>query len=132
MKLTTKKSTFKLVPEGDIELQVTNVSVKPQGNPQVVEFNYSHKGGGTIKETMELNKEIVQQILGKRVDVALGGDVPEGTEFDIFDVVPMFQGKSVIAHVEHNVVEKNGEKRTYANIKYITDVFGGEEEDDDL
>lgn len=134
MKIKTTKSTFKIVPEGDVTLLVTDVKIVPAGRPQFVEFYYSHENGGTTREKFDLNHEIAKSILGKRIDIALDGSVEEGTEFDLDDIPSMFNGKYVDALVEHNVVEKEGKKRTYANIKYITAVYGmdDEEEDDDL
>lgn len=125
MKIKTTKGTFKMIPEGDQTLFVKDVKLVPAGRPQYVEFYYEHADGGNARDRLDLNHPIAVSILGKRMDVALKGEVEEGTEFELEEVIPMFKGKYVKARVEHNKV---GDK-TYANIKYIAEVW---EEEDDL
>lgn len=127
MIIKTAKNKFQMVPEGQQQLKVTKVELLPSGKPQNVKFTYKHANGGTLLETLKLSHPVASDILGQRCDIALGG-VAEGTPIDLADVPAMFLNKIVTAQIVHNVVEgDDGKTRTYANIKYITEVQ--EEED---
>lgn len=129
MKIQTQKSTFKMVPEGEQELVVTDVKLVPSGKPQMVEFHYKHENGATLRERFDFAHPIAMTILGKRCDIALGGSVPEGTEIDSSDLPEMFLDKAVVAQVVH---KEGKDGRTYANISYLISVEGGYGADDDL
>lgn len=129
MIIKTKKSTFVLIPEGKQELFITDVKLVPSGKPQMIEFYYEHENGGTMKETLRLDHPVAVSILSQRCALALGDDVPEGTEIDVNDIPGMFIGQIIVARVEHNESEKDGKTRTYANIKGVFEI---REREDDL
>jgi len=133
MIIKTTKSSFKMVPAGEQDLTVTDVKLVPSGKPQMIQFEYAHDNGGTLKETLKLDNDMSLKILGKRCDLALNGKMPEGTEIDINEIPDMFKGKILRAFIVHKEVEKDGKTNTYANIRYVMEIFGlPEEEEDDL
>ena len=136
------KSGFKMVPEGEQVLTVKSVKVLPSARPQVIEFEWVHANGGTIKESFKISVPVAMDILGKRCDIALNGMMAEGTEISENDLPDIFKGKTFTAFVvHHHVTGNDGKDRTFANIKYIIDLLGdtddvpeeyAEGEDDDL
>lgn len=136
------KNAFKLVPEGEQVLTVKSVKVLPSARPQVIEFEWVHANGGTIKESFKTSVPKAMDILGKRCDIALNGRLPEGTEISEHDIPDIFCGKTFTAFVVHNRVTGNdGNERTFVNIKYLIDLVSKtddapeectEDEDDDL
>lgn len=136
------KSGFKMVPEGEQVITVKSVKALPSARPQVIEFEWVHADGGTIKETFKTSVPKAMDILGKRCDIALNGKLPEGTEISENDLPDIFNGKTFTALIVHNHVKgDDGNERTFVNIKYLIDLVGdtdevpeeyAEDEDDDL
>ena len=125
MGITVKKGGFVLVPEGRQIVHVDSVKLVPSGRPMMVEFFYSHADGGTIKETLKFDNDIALKILGARCAVA---GVEEGTDVEFDELEDLFLGKTFEAEVKHNEGKKGG---IFANIKYLTALIEGEEEEDD-
>ena len=136
------KSGFKMVPEGQQVITVKSVKALPSARPQVIEFEWVHSNGATIKESFKTAVPKAMDILGKRCDIALNGKMSEGTEISENDLPDIFNGKTFTALIVHNHVQGNdGKDKTFVNIKYLMDLVGGqeeipeeyaEEEDDDL
>ena len=136
------KSGFKMVPEGEQVITVKSVKALPSARPQVIEFEWVHANGGTIKESFKTSVPKAMEILGKRCDIALDGKMPEGTEISENDLPDIFNGKTFTALIVHNHVKGNdGKDKTFVNIKYLMRLIGGpedtpeeyeEDEDDDL
>ena len=126
--ITVKKNTgFQIVPEGEQILKVTSVQLLPSGRPQEVEIRYSHANGSTLRESFSFSKEKAMDILGQRCNIALGGNVPEGTEISESTLPDIFMGKSFEVMVKH--VKKD--TKTYANIHYYKSLVEVEDEEDD-
>lgn len=142
MMIKIAKSGFKMVPEGEQVITVKSVKALPSARPQVIEFEWVHADGGTIKETFKTSVPKAMDILGKRCDIALNGKLPEGTEISENDLPDIFNGKTFTALIVHNHVKgDDGNERTFVNIKYLIDLVGdtdevpeeyAEDEDDDL
>jgi len=142
MMIKIAKSGFKMVPEGEQVITVKSVKALPSARPQVIEFEWVHANGGTIKESFKTSVPKAMEILGKRCDIALDGKMPEGTEISENDLPDIFNGKTFTALIVHNVVKGNdGNDKTFVNIKYLMRLIGGpedtpeeyeEDDDDDL
>jgi hypothetical protein len=129
MMIRITKGGFKMVPEGEQVLTVKSVKALPAARPQVIEFEWVHADGGTIKESFKTSVPKAMEILGKRCDIALDGKLPEGTEISENDLPDIFNGKSFTAFVVHNHVKGNdGNERTFANIKYLINLVGDTDE----
>lgn len=136
MTIKTSKGSFKMVPEGDVFLNIKSVELMPSGKPQTIIFTYTHENGAELKERMSLTHPVAERILGKRCDILYDGELPEGSDIEVGDLPSLFTGKVAHAHVEHNKVtsEKDGKTRTFANVKYVMSYSDSsvEDEDDDL
>lgn len=136
------KSGFKMVPEGEQVITVTSVKALPARRPEVIEFEWVHANGATIREKFKTSVPKAMEILGKRCDIALDGKMPEGTEISENDLPDIFNGKTFTALIVHNHIEGNdGNDKTFVNIKYLMTLVGSpedtpeeyeEDEDDDL
>jgi len=118
-----KVSEFKQVPEGEQILKVTSVKLLPSGRPQELEIKYSHESGATLQEKFKFSNEKAMNILGQRCNIALGGEVPEGTEISESTLPDIFSGKSF--NVMIKITEKDGKK--YSNIHYYKSLVAEEE-----
>lgn len=117
MFITTTKSDFKLLPEGENLLKITSVKLLPSGKPQKVEMTYSSPEG-TLTESFDLNVKIGREKLGKRCDVLYHGDLPEGTAIEVTDIPDLFLGKIANVVIKHNASKKDP-TRMFANIYFI-------------
>ena len=105
------ENKFKLVPEGeDVYLTITKVAAKPKANPTVIEVEYKHESGATIRSKYNIALEgglIAFSILARCV---LGSNIED---FSISNDLPKLKGVTIDCEVVHQEYEG----KTYANVK---------------
>lgn len=113
------KNNFKLVPEGERILTITNAEFRPVGKPQELRVTFQDTEGGTISTTYDMNNKTGLFIMGVLVSTALG--LQDGDDFDTKDVDKLVNKKLLceIVHRNGQQPNENGEVPTFANIKRI-------------
>ena len=113
------KNNFKLVPEGERILTITNAEFRPVGKPQELRVTFQDTEGGTISTTYDMNNKTGLFIMGVLVSTALG--LQDGDDFDTKDVDKLVNKKLLceIVHRNGQQPNENGEVPTLANIKRI-------------
>lgn len=121
MKIKMNLKGFKLVPEGERILKITNAECTPSGKPDKLKVTFEDvKGGGTINSKYDFNNPMGLFAMGKLVEVALG--FKDGDEFDTSTDTQKLIGKELICEVAHSKGTKandKGEFPTFANIKKV-------------
>lgn len=113
------KNNFKLVPEGERVLTITNAEFRPVGKPQELRVTFQDTEGGTISTTYDMSNNTGSFIMGVLISTALG--LQDGDDFDTKDVNKLI-GKKLLCEVVHRNGSKpneNGEVPTFVNIKRI-------------
>lgn len=113
------KNNFKLVPEGERVLTITNAEFRPVGKPQELRVTFQDTEGGTIYTTYSRNTDMGKFLMGILISTALG--LQDNDFFDTDDVGQLV-GKKLLCEVVHRNGSKpneNGEVPTFANIKRI-------------
>lgn len=113
------KNNFKLVPEGERVLTITNAEFRPVGKPQELRVTFQDTEGGTISTTYDMNNKTGLFIMGVLISTALG--LQDGDDFDTKDVDKLVNKKLLceIVHRNGQQPNKNGEVPTFVNIKRI-------------
>jgi hypothetical protein len=113
------KNNYKIVPEGQRTLMITNAEFRPVGKPQELRVTFQDSEGGTISTTYDMNNKTGLFIMGVLISTALG--LQDGDDFETKDVEKLI-GKKLLCEVVHRDGTKsndNGEVPTFANIKRI-------------
>lgn len=130
IKLSESKG-FTLVPAGEQNLTITKIEVLPNlKKPKTVAVEYTHKNGGKINSTMDLDRDAAIVILSILIRVVTGQNDLE--EFDLKDL-SSFVGAVIVgevAHVEVEDKEDDTKVRTFANLKKLLSLVENDDEDD--
>lgn len=113
------KNNYKIVPEGQRTLTITNAEFRPVGKPQELRVTFQDTEGGNIYTTYSINTDMGKFLMGILISTALG--LQDNDVFDTDDVDQLV-GKKLLCEVVHKNGSKpneNGEVPTFANIKRI-------------
>lgn len=121
------KGNFKLVPEGERELEITKAECTPSGKPDKLKVTFQDTEGGFINSQYNFDNDKSLFAMGKLVEIAL--DFEDGDEFDTKEDTPKLVGKKLLCEVTHSQGTKpndNGELPTFANVKKVISLVGNE------
>lgn len=109
---------FKLVPEGEQVLTITEINAVPSGLPKQVKITWTDATGTNLLETCDLATTIWK--LSRICEVAFG--IKDGEEMELDEIISGLKGKQFeceIVHTQGKNPREDGTYPTYANIKNI-------------
>lgn len=110
--------TFKLIPEGEQTLTITEINAVPSGLPKQVKITWTDNTGTNLLETCDLSTTIWK--LSRICEVAFG--IKDGEEMELDDIISGLKGKQFkceIVHTQGKTPREDGTYPMYANIKTI-------------
>ena len=114
-----KPKGFRLIPEGEQVLHITNVEGIPRAAIKKVSMDMHDADGvsltGKRKQTYDLENEGGYAAFYYLVLNGLGKDLDEGDEFDISELDDIY----ITAEIVHNKKDYEDKTLTFANIKSI-------------
>lgn len=110
--------TFKIVPEGNRKLTISECSASPSGNPTAVKITWTDSEGGTINETINLDRALWK--ISRICECALSAK--DGEEMSIDDMCKQLKGKTLdceVVHREGTQPREDGTLPKFANVNRI-------------
>lgn len=117
------KGNFKLVPEGERELEITKAECTPSGKPDKLKITFQDAEGGSINSQYNFDNDKSLFAMSKLAEIALG--LEDGDEFDTKEDTPKLVGKKLLCEVTHSQGTKpndKGELPTFANVKKVISI----------
>ena len=114
------KGGFKIVPEGERILKITEYKAIPSGNPEKISMVMEDTEGGRIFNNFDLKNEKSVYAFGLLCEKALG--IKDGDLFDVINDGKKLVGISLKCEVKHSVgttLNANGEYPTFANVRKV-------------
>lgn len=114
------KGGFKVVPEGERILKITEYKAIPSGNPEKISMVMEDTEGGRIFNNFDLKNDKSVYAFGLLCEKALG--IKDGDIFDVVNDGKKLVGISLRCEVKHSTgttLNANGEYPVFANVKKV-------------